>query len=122
MSADMLSWHRNVVCMLVLLGCLCTQPRAMAAVNQTAVSQTYDNVHLTEAARKAKDGDSNLEDLLHWAIENSDPDQLKQQAEHVGKEQADLSDRQKEVQQVCSEIFIRVSLTCAYAEEQCGIP
>lgn len=71
-----------------------------AAHNATAVSQTYESVHLTEAARKANDGEGSLEDLLHWAIENSDPEQLKQQAEVVGRENVDLSSRQKEVQQV----------------------
>ncbi|KAL0022481.1 hypothetical protein WJX79_009954 [Trebouxia sp. C0005] len=67
-------------------------------------SQTHDNVHLTEAARKARDGDSKLEDLLHWAIENSDPDQLKQQAENVATDSIYLNDRQREVQQLIKEM------------------
>ena len=74
-------------------------PAPQAAVqNETAISQTYESVHLSEAAHKGDDG--NLEDLLHWAIENSDPEQLKQQAGIVGRENMDLTDRQKEVQQV----------------------
>ena len=76
-------------------------PAPQAAVqNGTAISQTYESVHLSEAARQAKGEEGNLEDLLHWAIENSDPEQLKQQAETVGRENMDLNDRQKEVQQV----------------------
>ena len=71
-----------------------------AVHNDTAVSQTYESVHLTEAARQAKNGEGNLEDLLHWAIENSDPEQLKHQAEIIGTENVGLTDRQKEVQQV----------------------
>ena len=34
----------------------------------TAVSQTYEGVHLSEAVHKANEGDGKLEDLLHWAI------------------------------------------------------
>lgn len=95
-------WHCNLTCMLLLLGCLCVQPHGTNAANETALSQTYESVHLTEAARQSQDDNSNLEDLLHWAIENSDPDQLKQQAEVVGREHVDLDDRQREVQQVSS--------------------
>lgn len=43
---------------------------AASAVNisQTAVSQTYEGVHLSEALQKATEGEGDLEDLLHWAI------------------------------------------------------
>ena len=86
---------------LMLLICMQSPPTAQAALqNESAISQTYESVHLTEAARKAKGDEGNLEDLLHWAIEHSDPEQLKQQAETVGRENLDLTDRQKEVQQV----------------------
>lgn len=88
-----------VTCLLLMVVLVCAHFGSTNAVNDTTVSQTYDNVHLTEAARKARDGDSNLEDLLHWAIENSDPDQLKQQAEDVVTNSAHLSERQREVQQ-----------------------
>ena len=76
------------------------QASQAAVQNETATSQTYESVHLSEAARKAQGDEGNLEDLLHWAIENSDPEQLKQQAEIVGRENMDLTERQKEVQQV----------------------
>lgn len=83
-----------------LLICLyCTSSQAVLH-NETAVSQTYESVHLSEAARKSKDGKGSLEDVLHWAIENSDPEQLKQQAETVGREDVGLTARQQEVQQV----------------------
>ena len=87
-------------CSIVLLLCMHLQAPQAAVQNGTTISQTYESVHLTEAARKAKGDEGSLEDLLHWAIENSDPEQLKQQAEVVGRENMDLSDRQKEVQQV----------------------
>lgn len=95
----MIAWRR-IACILVLVGFLSMQTGAAFVVNETAVSQTYDSVHLTEAARQATDGDSKLEDLLHWAIENSDPDQLKQQAEVAGREHVELRERQQEIQQV----------------------
>ncbi|KAL3148863.1 hypothetical protein ABBQ32_001736 [Trebouxia sp. C0010 RCD-2024] len=83
-----------------LLICLyCTSSQAVLH-NETAVSQTYESVHLSEAARKSKDGKGSLEDVLHWAIENSDPEQLKQQAETVGREDVGLTARQQEVQQL----------------------
>lgn len=86
----------------ILLLCMqSSSSTAQAAVqNESAISQTYETVHLTEAARKVKGDEGGLEDLLHWAIEHSDPEQLKQQAETVGRENVDLNDRQKEVQQV----------------------
>lgn len=85
----------------ILLLCMQLSPTAQAAVqNESVISQTYESVHLSEAARKAKGDEGNLEDLLHWAIEHSDPEQLKQQAEIVGRENVDLTGRQKEVQQV----------------------
>lgn len=84
-------------CFLICL--YCTSSQAFLH-NETAVSQTYESVHLSEAARKAKDGEGRLEDMLHWAIENSDPEQLKQQAENVGRENMGLTARQQEVQQV----------------------
>lgn len=77
----------------------CTPSQAVLQ-NETIVSQTYESVHLTEAARKAKDGEDSLEDLLHWAIENSDPQQLKQQAETAGRDNMGLTARQKAMQQV----------------------
>ena len=86
--------------MLVWVGCILSPFYTVLAVNQTALSQTYESTHLTEAARQGKDGDSKLEDMLHWAIENSDPDKLKQQAEAVNGQDGILSERQKEVQQV----------------------
>lgn len=88
------------MCGIILLLCMHLSASQAAVQNESAVSQTYESVHLTEAARKAKGDEGSLEDLLHWAIENSDPEQLKQQAEIVGRENMDLSDRQKEVQQV----------------------
>ncbi len=96
---DEMSSRRFMTCMLLMVGFVCAHFGSTNAFNDTTVSQTYDNVHLTEAARKARDGDSNLEDLLHWAIENSDPDQLKQQAEDVATDSVHLSERQREVQQ-----------------------
>ncbi len=97
-NGDMSS-RRYLTCMLLMVVLVCAHFVSTKAFNDTAVSQTYDNVHLTEAARKARDGDSNLEDLLHWAIENSDPNQLKQQAEDVATDSIHLSERQQEVQQ-----------------------
>ncbi len=94
-----MSSRRVVTGMLLMVILVCAHTGSTNAVNDTAVSQTHDNVHLTEAARKARDGDSNLEDLLHWAIENSDPDQLKQQAEDVATDSVHLSARQRKVQQ-----------------------
>ena len=70
------------------------------ARNETAVSESYEGVHLTDAVRRSKDGDSKLEDLLHWAIQNSDQDQLKQQAASVAADSVTLNDRQKSIQQV----------------------
>ena len=98
-------------CML-LLQCFSLTPESHAAAhNDTPVRETYESIHLNEAARKAKDGEGGLEDLLHWAIENSDPEQLKQQAEVVGRENLDLSSRQKEVQQVqCSTYVSHIQL------------
>jgi hypothetical protein len=95
-----MSSRRHVTCMLLMVVLVCAHFGSTSAFNNTAVSQTHDNVHLTEAARKARDGDSKLEDLLHWAIENSDPNQLKQQAEDVATDNIYLSERQREVQQV----------------------
>ncbi|DBB09552.1 TPA: hypothetical protein ACH3X3_008110 [Trebouxia sp. C0006] len=99
-----MSSPRYMTCSLLMVVLVCAHFGSTNAFNDTAVSQTYDNVHLTEAARKAQDGDSNLEDLLHWAIENSDPDQLKQQAEHVAADSVHLSERQREVQQLIKEM------------------
>lgn len=96
--------------MLLMVVLVCAHFGSTKAFNDTAVSQTYDNVHLTEAALKAREGDSNLEDLLHWAIENSDPDRLKQQAEDVATDSIHLSERQREVQQVGPQLLLRQSL------------
>ena len=96
----------RAACLLLLQYCA-TTCICVAAQNGSEVSQIYESVHLTEATKKVRDGDSKLEDLLHWAIENSDPEQLKQQAEVVGRDNVDLSDRQKEVQQVKYEAFCR---------------
>lgn len=58
-------------CML-LLGLNACLPAATEAVNHsTAVSQTYEGFHLSEALQKANDGEGKLEDLLHWAIGKS---------------------------------------------------
>ncbi|KAA6425480.1 MAG: hypothetical protein FRX49_04378 [Trebouxia sp. A1-2] len=94
---DEMSSRRCMTCMLFMVLLVCAHFGSTNAFNDTAVSQTHDNVHLTEAARKARDGDSKLEDLLHWAIENSDPDQLKQQAENVATDSIYLNDRQREL-------------------------
>ena len=91
---------------MLLVVLVCAHFGSTNAFNDTTVIQTHDNVHLTEAARKARDGDSSLEDLLHWAIENSDPDQLKQQAEDVATDSVHLSERQREVQQVGSRLLL----------------
>ncbi len=104
-----MSSRRYMTCSLLMVVLVCAHFGSTNAFNDTAVSQTYDNVHLTEAARKAQDGDSNLEDLLHWAIENSDPDQLKQQAEHVAADSVHLSERQREVQQVGPRLLLSQS-------------
>ena len=100
-----MSSHRYMTCMLLVV-LVCAHFGSTNAFNDTTVIQTHDNVHLTEAARKARDGDSTLEDLLHWAIENSDPDQLKQQAEDVATDSVHLSERQREVQQVGSRLLL----------------
>ena len=114
---------------MLLLGLNACLPAATEAVNHsTAVSQTYEGVHLSEALQKADDGEGKLEDLLHWAIgrtcaacapcysckphgnrwptnvqhtaEHSDPMQLKQQAEDLESDSTKLSERQQEIQQV----------------------
>ena len=36
--------------------------------NSTAVSETYEGVHIAEANRKSAVGERKLEDMLHWAI------------------------------------------------------
>ena len=86
--------------LLLLFSCLQLLLNSAAAINETALSQTYEGVHLTEAARQGEAGNSKLEDLLHWAIENSDHDQLKQQAQATDDHQGSLTERQREVQQV----------------------
>ena len=86
--------------LLLLFGCLQLLSNSVLAINETALSQTYEGVHLTEAARQGEAGDSKLEDLLHWAIENSDHDQLKQQAQATDEQHGSLTERQREVQQV----------------------
>ena len=118
----------SLACMLCL-GLNACLPAATGAVNHsTAVSQTYEGVHLSEALQKVNDGEGKLEDLLHWAIgksctavspcyscqphgnlgpsnvqhvaEHSDPTQLKQQAEDLESDSTKLSERQQEIQQV----------------------
>lgn len=86
--------------LLLLCSWLHLLPNSAAAINETALSQTYEGVHLAEAARQGEAGNSKLEDLLHWAIENSDHDQLKQQAQATDDQQGSLTERQREVQQV----------------------
>ena len=57
---DEMSSRRCMTCMLFMVLLVCAHFGSTNAFNDTAVSQTHDNVHLTEAARKARDRDSKL--------------------------------------------------------------